>query len=141
MLADQFVEAADGARTPATLDDLARKLWRAHAEGHIADVDAGAASEAIEGRRAALSAFSSLASGGRAVSVSGLPRASKHPSPCGDIDAIAHEIAVGLLDHVAVDADAKLDAAILTPSPMRSPSASSSGHRMAALGEEVVSMT
>ncbi len=33
--------------------------------------------------------------------------------PRGDIDAIAHQIAVGLLDHVAeMDADAELDAAI-----------------------------
>jgi hypothetical protein len=99
MLADQFLEAADGARTPAVLDDLARKLWRAHAEGHIADADVEAASEAIEARRAALSA-----SGRRAVSVSGLPRASKHPlapRPPGDIDAVAHEIAVGFLDNVA----------------------------------------
>ena len=32
--------------------------------------------------------------------------------PRGDIDAVAHQIAVGLLDHVAeMDADAKLDAA------------------------------
>jgi hypothetical protein len=53
-LADQFLEAADGARTPAALDELARKLWRVHAEGHIADADAEAASAAIEARRAAL---------------------------------------------------------------------------------------
>ena len=54
MLADQFLEAADGARTPAVLDELARKLWRAHVEGQIADADAEAVSEAIEARRAAL---------------------------------------------------------------------------------------
>ena len=41
MLADQKHEAADGARTPAVLDELARKLWRAHVEGQIADADAG----------------------------------------------------------------------------------------------------
>ena len=46
MLADQFLEAADGARTAAALDEFARKLWRAHAEGCIADADAEAASEA-----------------------------------------------------------------------------------------------
>ena len=55
MLADQFLEAAGGARTGTALDELARKLWRAHAEGHVADADADAASAAIEGRRAAIS--------------------------------------------------------------------------------------
>ncbi len=35
-------------------DELARKLWRAHAEGHISDADAEALSEAIE---APLNAF------------------------------------------------------------------------------------
>jgi hypothetical protein len=58
--ADQFLEAADGARTPAALDELARKLWRAHAEGCIADADTEVASEAIEARRAALSASPSF---------------------------------------------------------------------------------
>jgi hypothetical protein len=54
MLAYQFLEAAAGARTPAALDELARKLWRAHAEGCIADAGAEAISEAVEARRAAL---------------------------------------------------------------------------------------
>jgi len=54
MLADQFLEAAAGARTGAGLDELARKLWRAHEEGHLADADAEALSEAVEARRAAL---------------------------------------------------------------------------------------
>ena len=54
MLADQFLEAAAGARTGAALDELARKLWRAHGEGHIADADAEALSESIEARRATL---------------------------------------------------------------------------------------
>jgi hypothetical protein len=65
MLADQFLEAADGARTHAVLDDLARKLWRAHAEGHIADADAEVASVTIEARRAALA--------GKSVSVPNRP--------------------------------------------------------------------
>jgi hypothetical protein len=77
MLAEQFVEAADCARTPAVLDELARKLWRALAEGHIADADAEVACVAIEARRAALA--------GKSVSVTqigpkaalGLPRASR----------------------------------------------------------------
>ena len=54
MLANQFLQAADGARTPAVLDELARKLWRAHAEGHLADADAEAISEAVEARRGPL---------------------------------------------------------------------------------------
>jgi len=54
MLANQFHEAAEGARTPAVLDDLARKLWRGHAERQIDDADAEAISGAIEARRAAL---------------------------------------------------------------------------------------
>jgi hypothetical protein len=54
MLADQFLEAAAGARTSAALDELARKLWRAHEEGHLADADAEAASEALQARRDAL---------------------------------------------------------------------------------------
>jgi hypothetical protein len=54
MLANQFLEAAAGVRTAAALDELARKLWRAHAEGHIADADAEALSESIEARRATL---------------------------------------------------------------------------------------
>jgi hypothetical protein len=36
------------------LDDLSRKLWRAHQEGHLADAEAEAASEAVQARRAAL---------------------------------------------------------------------------------------
>jgi hypothetical protein len=51
MLADQFVEAVDGARTTAVLDELARKLWRAHAERQFEDADAEAISVAIEARR------------------------------------------------------------------------------------------
>jgi hypothetical protein len=42
MLADQFLEAVTRARTPAVLDELARKLWRAHAERQIKDADAEA---------------------------------------------------------------------------------------------------
>ena len=53
-LADQFMSAAQAAKTTHALDELARKLWRAHAEGHIAEADAEALSESIEARRAAL---------------------------------------------------------------------------------------
>jgi hypothetical protein len=38
----------------ATIDEIARLTWRAHAEGQIPDAEAGAISEAIEARRAAL---------------------------------------------------------------------------------------
>jgi Helix-turn-helix domain len=54
MLADQFHSAASRARTTASLDETARCLWRAHAEAQIPDAEAGAISEAIEARRAAL---------------------------------------------------------------------------------------
>jgi AraC-like DNA-binding protein len=54
MLADQFHSAASRARTTASLDETARLLWRAHAEAQIPDAEAGAISEAIEARRAAL---------------------------------------------------------------------------------------
>ena len=50
MLADQFLEAAAGSRTAAGLDELAHKLWRAHAEGRVADADADAVSRGIEAR-------------------------------------------------------------------------------------------
>ncbi len=54
MLTEHFRTAAVGARTNAALDETARLLWRAHAEAQIDDSEAGAISEAIEARRAAL---------------------------------------------------------------------------------------
>ncbi len=56
MLADQFLAAAAGARNAHALDETARLLWRAHAEGHMLDADAHAISEALQRRRAAFSA-------------------------------------------------------------------------------------
>ncbi|MGO9429266.1 helix-turn-helix domain-containing protein [Rhodoblastus sp.] len=53
MLADQFHTAVAAARNGPELVDLARGLWRAHAEGRLADADAQAVSEAIEARKAA----------------------------------------------------------------------------------------
>jgi Helix-turn-helix domain len=77
MLSDQFVEAAAGARTPAVLDELARKLWRAHAERQIEDADAEAISVAIEARRAALAGKPVSSDTGKPPkAVLGLPRAS-----------------------------------------------------------------
>jgi hypothetical protein len=40
MLADQLLAAAAAIHTMAAADELARKLCRVHAEGHIADADA-----------------------------------------------------------------------------------------------------
>jgi DNA-binding MarR family transcriptional regulator len=53
-LADQFLAAAAGARNSTALDETVRLVWRAHAEAQITDAEAGAISEAIEARRAAL---------------------------------------------------------------------------------------
>jgi len=52
MLAEQLTEVAAVARNSAALDNLARLLWRAHREGHMADADAEAVSEAVQARRA-----------------------------------------------------------------------------------------
>jgi hypothetical protein len=76
MLTNQFLEAADGARTGAALDELARKLWRAHAEGHIAEADAQALSESIEARRAALAGKVVWDTQISPKAASGLPRGS-----------------------------------------------------------------
>jgi hypothetical protein len=73
MLADQFLEAAAGARTEAALDELARKLWRAHAEGHLTDANVEAISEAVEARRAALAGHTTP---NPPKAVLGLPRGS-----------------------------------------------------------------
>ena len=53
MLAHQFHEAIAAARNTAALDSAARLLWRAHAEGAIADAEAEAIAEAVQSRRAA----------------------------------------------------------------------------------------
>jgi len=54
MLAEQFHAAATAAKTTAAVDEIARLTWRAHAEGQILDADAGAISEALQARKAAL---------------------------------------------------------------------------------------
>ena len=69
MLADQFHEAVAGARSGAALDELARKLRRAHAEGHLSDADAEAISEAVEeARRAVVTAVPEAPRASRRVS-------------------------------------------------------------------------
>jgi len=74
MLADQFHAAASRARTTASLDETARCLWRAHAEAQIPDAEAGAISEAIEARRAALAGKGATEP---PRSILGLPRAAR----------------------------------------------------------------
>ena len=56
MLANQFTAAAAAARNTAAVDEIARLTWRAHAEGQLADIEAEAISEALQGRRAAFAA-------------------------------------------------------------------------------------
>jgi hypothetical protein len=53
MLADQFHAAAADARNTHAIDELARLTWRAHAEGQLADAEAGAIGEALQRRRTA----------------------------------------------------------------------------------------
>jgi AraC-like DNA-binding protein len=76
MLAEHFHNAAAGARTNAALDETARLLWRAHAEAQILDGEAGAISEAIEARRAALSG---KGPGTLPKQACGLPRPTRSP--------------------------------------------------------------
>jgi hypothetical protein len=75
MLTEQFLAAATGARTHATLDETARLIWRAHAEGHLADADAEAVSKALQARRAVLAGEIPPA---QSKAVLGLPRGSAH---------------------------------------------------------------
>lgn len=60
MLADQFHQAAAGARTFPQLEEISRLLWRAHAEGQIPDADAQAVGEAVQARRSALATTGAL---------------------------------------------------------------------------------
>lgn len=54
MLSDHFAAAAAAAGNSTALDNVARLLWRAHAEGALDDAAAEAVSDALQGRRAAL---------------------------------------------------------------------------------------
>ena len=54
MLGEQIRHAITAARTIAAVDELARKLWRAHAEGHLDEAETSALDEALNGRRAVL---------------------------------------------------------------------------------------
>lgn len=54
MLAMQFIEAVEAARTPAVLDRLTKRLWGAHGGGQLGDADAEAVSAAVQARRGVL---------------------------------------------------------------------------------------
>ena len=56
MLADQYHEAAAAAKNTHAVDEVARKTWRAHAEGQLADAEAEAIGETLAARRRAFSA-------------------------------------------------------------------------------------
>ena len=75
MLAEQFHAAAAAARNTATVDEIARLTWRAHAEGQLHDAEAEAFSEAAQARRAVLAGESQTQS----KAVLGLPGGSARP--------------------------------------------------------------
>jgi hypothetical protein len=79
MLAEQFLEAAAGARNSTALDEIARLTWRAHGEGHLADTDAEAVSEALQTRRRAFAARRAPQALSQPKPALGLPRAAKRP--------------------------------------------------------------
>jgi hypothetical protein len=60
MLVDQFTTAAAAARNTAAVDEIARLLWRGHAEAQLTDAEAEAVSEALAARRRAFAAGVSL---------------------------------------------------------------------------------
>jgi hypothetical protein len=75
MLADQFHAAAAAARNTATVDEIARLTWRAHAEGQIHDADAEAVSEALQARRRAFAAGQGFPRRAAQTAASARPRA------------------------------------------------------------------
>jgi hypothetical protein len=77
MFAQEFREALAGARDGGALDELARALWRAVAEGRLADADADALSRAIEGRRDAIAQKAPGRPPLQPKGASGSPRAGK----------------------------------------------------------------
>ncbi|HMD61276.1 MAG TPA: hypothetical protein VKG78_07575 [Opitutaceae bacterium] len=77
MLADQFAAAAAAAENTHAVDEIARLTWRAHAEGQLADTEAEAISEVLQGRRATFATRDRTASPSRPAL--GLPRASRRP--------------------------------------------------------------
>jgi hypothetical protein len=79
MLADQFVEAAKAAPHSCALDEVARLLWRAPAEGKMDDAAAAAVSEAISGRRRAFATGQGFACPSCQTAASGPRRAGRRP--------------------------------------------------------------
>ena len=53
MLAAQFHAAATAARNTHAVDEIARLTWRAHAEGQLSDIEAGAITASLQARRRA----------------------------------------------------------------------------------------
>jgi AraC-like DNA-binding protein len=76
MLAEQFLAAAASGRNSTALDETIRLLWRAHAEGKLADADAEAISGAVRARRATLAGE---AGQNQPKAILGLPRGSRPP--------------------------------------------------------------
>jgi hypothetical protein len=76
LLAEQFTSAAAAARNTRAIDEIARLTWRAHGEGHLADADAEAVSEALHARRATFAATRALSQPRPAL---GLPRHARKP--------------------------------------------------------------
>jgi hypothetical protein len=77
MLAEQFLAAAAGARNSTALDEIARLTWRAHGEGHLADADAEAVSDALQSRRKAFAARRAPQALSQPRPALGLPRRAK----------------------------------------------------------------
>lgn len=75
MIADQITAAVAEARSGAVLDNLARILWRGLAEGHIDELAADHASNAIQARRTALAAVRTT----KALSASVSPSKPRRP--------------------------------------------------------------
>ena len=84
MLAEQFLEAAAAAKNTHAVDQTARLLWRAHAEGLLPDAEAGAIGEALQARRASFAVRRATPSPRPA---SGLPRAARRPPRSPDRQA------------------------------------------------------
>jgi hypothetical protein len=79
MLAEQFLAAAAAARNSTALDEIARLTWRAHGEGHLADRDAEAVSEALQTQRRAFAARRAPQALSQPKPALGLPRHARKP--------------------------------------------------------------
>jgi hypothetical protein len=82
MITAEHLEAATIGADAATLDDLARQLWRSYEAAEISDADAEAVSEAIQTRRAALKADRPNPTHNAVAAI--LPRCRPKPKPSPD---------------------------------------------------------